>query len=321
MLVVLAGVPVAIHLLGRPRAERRPFAAMAFLLRAERETSARRRLQEILLLVARALAIAAVPLLLAKPYLELRSNLPAGLGGTESAVIVLDDTRSMGYRHEGTRWFERARVEARRILTGMGHGSEVALLLVSRGAAPLQQELTTDRVRVAQLVAKTEVTHAAGDLGAALKRAAAILAGAHHRVRRVYLVSDLAGHGVGDDLAGLWGAPGSKDSPNLVPVDVTGGAERPNRAVVGVQAEAAPRARTAWGAARGGGRELRPAAARRCPRDADESMARPWPRGWSMCRRMGGCRSALPTALALQVGEGEGAPVAPTAGAGCPGDA
>lgn len=239
-LAVLAGVPVAIHLLGRPRAERRPFAAMAFLLRAERETSARRRLQEILLLVARALAIAAVPLLLAKPYLELRSNLPAGLGGTESAVIVLDDTRSMGYRQEGTRWFDRARVETRRILTGMGHGSEVALLLVSRGAAPLQQELTTDRVRVAQVVAKTQVTHAAGDLGAALKRAAAILAGAHHRVRRVYLVSDLAGHGVGDDLAGLWGTPGSKDSPSLVPVDVTGGGERPNRAVLGVHAEAAP---------------------------------------------------------------------------------
>ncbi|HEX2574553.1 MAG TPA: BatA domain-containing protein [Polyangia bacterium] len=239
-LVVLAGVPIVIHLLGRPRAERRPFAAMAFLLRAERETAARRRLQEILLLVARALVIAAIPLLLAKPYLELRSNLPAGLGGTESAVIVLDDTRSMSYRQEGTRWFDRARVEARRILTGMGHGSEVALLLVSRGAAPLQQELTTDRVRVAQMVAKTEVTHAAGDLGAALKRAAAILAGGHHRVRRVYLVSDLAAHGVGDDLAGLWGAPGDKESPSLVPVDVTGGGERPNRAVVGVHTEAAP---------------------------------------------------------------------------------
>ena len=72
---LLAGVPIAIHLFGRPRARPLPFAALRFLLRGERETKARRRLRELALMAARALAIAAVPLMLAKPYFEARSEL------------------------------------------------------------------------------------------------------------------------------------------------------------------------------------------------------------------------------------------------------
>ena len=94
----LAAVPILIHLYGRPRAVRRPFAALRFLLESDRKTAARRRIQEILLLAARAAAIAAVPLLLAKPYVEARSQMAGGIGQSEGAVIVLDDSRSMNVR-------------------------------------------------------------------------------------------------------------------------------------------------------------------------------------------------------------------------------
>jgi hypothetical protein len=77
---VLAGVPIAIHLFGRPRAEKKKFAALVFLLKSERQSAPRRRVREVLLLVARACVIALVPLILAKPWLDVRQSEPSGIG-------------------------------------------------------------------------------------------------------------------------------------------------------------------------------------------------------------------------------------------------
>ena len=55
MLIGVLGlaVPIAIHLIGRQRARRVPFAALDFLLATKRRTARRFRLRERLLLVAR----------------------------------------------------------------------------------------------------------------------------------------------------------------------------------------------------------------------------------------------------------------------------
>lgn len=235
LLAALALAPIAIHLFGRPQVERRPFAAIAFLRRGARRTASHNRLRRVLLLVVRALTIALVPLLLAKPLLQLRSHeLPGGLGQVESVVLVLDDSRSMNALAEGRTLFARASDRCRAILSGLGHGSEAAILLTSHGSAPLEPELTSDRVRLERALGRARPTHLTGDTAAALARAVAILGAAKHLVRRVYLISDMAAHGFEMDL------PWPPAGPALVPVPIQGAHPTANRAVLDVRAERAP---------------------------------------------------------------------------------
>jgi len=238
---VLAAVPVLLHLYGRPRAEPRRFAAIRFLIQSDRKSASRRRLQRLALLWARALAIAAVPLLLAKPYLETRSPLGVSIGESEAAVIILDDSRSMGLRDGSQTRFAAAQARARRLVAGLGSDSEAAVLLTSLGAAAPQAELTADRRRLTQAIDEASLSLRPGDTSSALRRAAAILtapaAAAPGKARRVYLISDMAAHGFSGGPA--WGEGG----PDLLPLDVGGKAGRPappNRAVVALRAAPAP---------------------------------------------------------------------------------
>src|SRR3954453_16416429 len=84
-------LPVLIHLLNRRRFRIVDWAAMDFLLQADKESRRRIRLQHWLLLLLRSLAVALVGLLLARPLL------PTALTGILSAVpceriVVLDDS-------------------------------------------------------------------------------------------------------------------------------------------------------------------------------------------------------------------------------------
>ena len=109
-------LPWLIHRIGKRRANPVRFAAMELLLRAERKVSARRRLREILLLLLRTAIAAALPLVFAKPFAEIRSDLPAATTRPQSAVIVLDDSASLrrtAGETGGDQLFEQARAQAR----------------------------------------------------------------------------------------------------------------------------------------------------------------------------------------------------------------
>src|SRR5215831_3084393 len=142
-------LPWLIHRIGKRRVRPMRFAAMELLMRAERQVSARRRLKEILLLVVRTGAAAALPLAFARPYAEVRSDLPAATARSQSAVIVLDDSASMRRApHGGDPLFEAARARARAVVEHLSPESDVALVLASEGTATPVAEPSTDRARV-----------------------------------------------------------------------------------------------------------------------------------------------------------------------------
>jgi hypothetical protein len=226
-------VPILIHLIGRSRAKTKKFAAIELLLRSERRVATRTRLRQLLLLAVRALAIAAVPLILARPFFEAESDLPAAVGGAQSAVIVFDDSLSMSLGVDGTTLLDRARARARRIAGALGRDAEAALLLASRGGGAPVPDLTADRARLDRALAEVKPSYRATDVTGALKRAAQLLASAPRPSRRVYLVSDLAAHGFDKDPP--WPAGG----PELVTVDVGDGKPLANRAVTDLRVEPA----------------------------------------------------------------------------------
>jgi Aerotolerance regulator N-terminal/von Willebrand factor type A domain len=243
LLGMLAAVfPWLIHRIGKRRARPVPFAAMELLMRAERQVSARRRLREILLLVLRTLVAAALPLAFARPYAEIRSDLPAETSRTQSAVIVLDDSASLRRLRGpgGEPLFQKARERARAVIEHLSPDSDVALVLASEGTPAPVAEPSSDRGRVLSALDAVACSARRADFAAALRRAAQILAASPHSDRIIYAVTDLQA----TSWEGVPGPDRSAGAPTLVVidigVDVRGGAGWDNRAVVSLIAEPAP---------------------------------------------------------------------------------
>jgi uncharacterized membrane protein len=232
---LLFGLPIVIHLIGRSRAKVRQFAALELLLRSEKRVARRTKIRQLLLLALRALAIAAVPLILAKPFVEAASDLPAAVGSAQSAVIIVDDSLSMSAKKDGRPLLAEAQARARRIVGALGSDAEAAVLLGSRGGGVPVGEFTADRSRLLHAIDAIQPTHRSTDLSGALKRAAQLLQTASRPEHRVYLLSDMAAHGFDHDLP--WAAG---RGPDLVVVDVSDGKPPPNHAVTELRIEPAP---------------------------------------------------------------------------------
>jgi aerotolerance regulator-like protein/VWA domain-containing protein len=237
LLGVLAAVlPWLIHRIGKRRARPVAFAAMELLLRAERQVSARRRLREILLLLLRTLVAAALPLAFARPFAEVRSDLPAATTRTQSAVIVLDDSASLRRLASagGESVFQLARARARTLALSLSPDSDLALVLASEGTPAPVAEPSNDRGRVLAALDAATPTARVADFGAALRRASQILSTSPHTDRVVYVVTDLQATG--------WEGVGKPDrtagGPAVLVLDVGGAWD--NRAVVSLTAEPAP---------------------------------------------------------------------------------
>ncbi len=112
--LLLVGVPVLIHLINMLRHRRVPWAAMEFLLQSQKRNRTWIVLKQLLLLLMRMVAVAAVVLVLAQPLL--RNELGRLFGGSRTHhIVVLDDSFSMSDRWADTSAFDQAKVAIRRI--------------------------------------------------------------------------------------------------------------------------------------------------------------------------------------------------------------
>ncbi len=124
-LAALAAIPIVIHILSRLRLKRAEFPSLLLLTTVKRERFSWLRLKELLLLVFRTLALLALLLALARPFV--RHRLP-GLGRTTDLVVVLDDSYSMS---EPSHW-QQALAVTRELLKSLGPGRRAALLVASQ---------------------------------------------------------------------------------------------------------------------------------------------------------------------------------------------
>lgn len=100
--------PIIIHLLNRRRFKIIDWAAMDFLLIANKKNRRRIQLENIILLILRCIAIFLVGFLLARPFFPNDSNL---LGNNQQfeRIVVLDDSYSMNVRIGNTTVFQKAK--------------------------------------------------------------------------------------------------------------------------------------------------------------------------------------------------------------------
>lgn len=102
--------PILIHIFARRRYRQVRWAAMSFLLDAQRKNRRRVKLEQLLLLALRCLAVFLLAAMIARPFL--RAGTAAALLGASARterIMVLDDSFSMGYRLDGGQTvFDRA---------------------------------------------------------------------------------------------------------------------------------------------------------------------------------------------------------------------
>src|SRR5438093_8910065 len=187
MLAALAavGLPILIHYLTRARPRRIIFPPFKFLVEACAGQQAVHRLRTIVLLTLRTLAVLALVLLFARPFLK-----PSGLANTADAgrrvVLILDVSLSMRAVQRGVPLFARAQAEAADVLRGLDSGSEAAVILVGATPRPLLPALSRNIPALHEELLKTTATHELGDPAAALALAQKLLGGSGS----IYVFSD-----------------------------------------------------------------------------------------------------------------------------------
>lgn len=195
-LAILA-IPVIIHLINLLRHRRVQWAAMEFLLESQKRNSRWVLIKQLLLLLLRMGAIAAVVLILAQPLL--RSNLGRLLGGaTTHHIVLLDDSFSMSERGGASTAFDNAKTaitELARQAIARREDQIFTLLTFSQG--PRSQVVLNQEPVNADFAATLDAklrqlqpTELASGPSAALESFQRLLGEAEDENRIVYLVTD-----------------------------------------------------------------------------------------------------------------------------------
>ena len=192
--LLAALVPVAIHLLGRRKAQRVQFSALAFLLQQNPQRARNLRLRERALLGLRVAAMVLIAVVLAKPMVPSFSSPASVVAGTApvAAVIILDDSMSMGVvAADGTSRFDRARARGAELLGLLPLGSTAAVVTSGFPARSLQPRLRSELGAVADDVHAVRWWPRRDDASRALVIARQLLAASPLKDRRIVVLSDL----------------------------------------------------------------------------------------------------------------------------------
>ncbi len=184
-------VPIIIHFLFKARKQQIHFSSIEFILTSAVLKSNRIKFRELLLLLLRIAIVALITLAFVRPFL--RRNLSAfGLAGQSDIVLLVDDSYSMGYRHERETRFEAAIDRALDTLSKCKGGDRVGIVLLTQTQAPALR-LTPNFGVVRNVLKGLKLSARTGVLADGLERSVALLkgSGADHKV--VFVLSDFQG--------------------------------------------------------------------------------------------------------------------------------
>lgn len=184
------GAPILIHLIHRMRERRVPWAAMRFLSQALDQNRRRLRVEDLILLALRCLLVVLLILAFARPLLN-PGGLDAGFdSAARVAVLILDQSASMG-QSDGTRTrLDFAKAAAGKYLDSLGPGSRAAVLSATARSARLQAAPGTDLAAVRRAVETAMPSAGANDWSAALRQALDALQPFSGARREVVLFTD-----------------------------------------------------------------------------------------------------------------------------------
>lgn len=189
---LLAGaIPIIIHLITRQKAKIVNFSTLRFLKELKNQQIRRLKIRQILLLILRTLIILLLVLAFARPTLKGRFGSGVVATAKTTAVLILDNSLSMGVESGGQVLFDAAKQRAQEIENLFGFGDEIYGLFASTGTTPVYDGAKYDFKTVTKIVQKSITSQSSTDLVAALLKAKEILQQSTNINKEIYLISDL----------------------------------------------------------------------------------------------------------------------------------
>jgi uncharacterized membrane protein len=198
-----ASIPVIIHLLNRRRYRIVPWAAMRFLVGAQKRSVRKIRIEQWLLLAIRTLMILLLiaAMVSVLPWLDpfWVRLFPSGISKTTARtgrthrIIVIDGSFSMGRKVADTTSFEKARAFASQIVRDARPGDGFSLILMSSPAQAVVAGPSDNAANVIQEIDELIMPHANADLASAstiIERLTNQPSGNYHQ-RVLYFLSDM----------------------------------------------------------------------------------------------------------------------------------
>lgn len=202
-LAAAAAIPIVIHLLSRRRFRIVDWAAMRFLLSAQRQSVRRLRLEQWLLLATRCAILLLLGLALAAvtPWAESlwRQLWPgaaipaAAVAGRTHKVLIIDLTASMSARDAGGIAADRAKSLAAALVRSSAGGDGFSVIALGVTAEAPIPGPADDAGKVVQEVEGLRCTHGAADLSGALQLAEELIrrSPGQFAQREIYVFSDM----------------------------------------------------------------------------------------------------------------------------------
>ena len=192
--ILAAAIPLLIHLWSRRQARLVDFSSLMFLLAAHRQNVRRIQLKNLLILLLRVAIITLIALALSRPLLKNQFSF-AGARAKTSAVIILDNSFSMGYQGVQAQRFEKAKEVALEVADSLRHGDSVAVILMSDIPEAVFLKLTRDLEGAKAEIRQTEVSGRSTLVPPSLELAHDILVTAVSPNKEIYLISDFGKNG------------------------------------------------------------------------------------------------------------------------------
>jgi hypothetical protein len=193
VLAALAAVsiPIAIHLLNKFRVRQTQWAAMRFVQDSLQKNRKKIQIEDLLLLILRCLAVIFLALAFARPVLKtLVAGGEAGGDGPVAAVLLLDNSASMGQSDGVETRFELGKKAIRESLDGLDAGSSLAFYLVSNRADALIARPSPDFTRVRRSLELVELNDRGTDLMRGIATAFDVLKPLTGNRREIRIYSD-----------------------------------------------------------------------------------------------------------------------------------
>jgi hypothetical protein len=228
-------IPIIIHLLNRFQVREVTWAAMRFLRESLQKNQRRLQLEDLLLLLLRCLLVALLILALARPTWQSGGH-SAG-SHQVTAVIIIDDSYSMGLTNGIQTSLQRAQSAAEQVLAAFPTGSSSALFFAADNVEPVIAQPTFDFNLLRERIRHARLTDRATDLSSALQLAVATLQ-KHEggESKEIYLITDGQANGwpALDQLEKQLADIGKQISVHIV---LVGDAAESNLAVTGLRLE------------------------------------------------------------------------------------
>lgn len=186
--LLLAAIPLLLHLFARSRPPAYSFSSTAFIARLKREATRIKRPHDWLLLLLRTLLFLVLAGVFLQPLL-FGKRPPAGRFEQHNIVLIVDATASMAYADGAQSRFVAACAEAAAALSALGAGDQGNVIWLKHTPEAVLPELSGNTAYLRDALRQAHVSAGGGDPEQAIALATTLLAGAEGR-REICIVSD-----------------------------------------------------------------------------------------------------------------------------------